>query len=277
MLVSESQNASLLDRQLTCIGANGNWILYFLPVTTSSGIFPVIFTLLWSRQTREAAIISPLVGLAAGIAVWISLSKSMFGAVSIATTSEQMPALYGSLTSLFTPAILSVVISLVKPQKFDFREFLRIELIEDKSQTSSSSASQVDVDVRGILSEGPDLAKSLNKEAGTTNEELSSSRQTSETLVHPFDEATLRHVKEWLKIAIAFLIVNVLVTIIVWPLPLYRNYIFGRTFFKSWVTVSILWQFFALFAVVIYPLFDGRHAIAKGVKGVWRDLEKKKQ
>lgn len=205
----------------------------------------------------------------------------MFGEVSIATTSEQMPALYGSLTSLFTPAILSVVISLVRPQRFDFREFLRIELIEDKSQTSSavvsSAASQVNGQAQQNAFGEHDLAKSLNKEAGTTNEELSSSRQTSGDLVHPFDEATLRHVKKWLKIAIGFLIVNVLVTIIVWPLAIYRDYIFGRTFFKSWVTVSILWQFFALFAVVIYPLFDGRHAIAKGVWGVWQDLEKKKQ
>ncbi|KXT06341.1 hypothetical protein AC578_9147 [Pseudocercospora eumusae] len=257
-------------------GANGNWILYFLPVTTSSGIFPVIFTLLWSRQTREAAIISPLIGLAAGIAVWIGLSYSMFGEVSIASTSEQMPALYGSLTSLFTPGILSIIISLIRPQKFDFREFLRIDLIEDKSQPASSQASQLN----GAT--GHDDAEKTNpspsKEPTQTYDLAHPSRTSSvDDLIHPFSDSQLQNIRKWLKIAVAFLIVNILVTIIVWPLPLYRNYIFGRTFFKSWVTMSIFWQFFALFAVVIFPLFDGRHAIVKAVKGLSGDLRRKKE
>lgn len=262
---------------LNYAGANGNWILYFLPVTTSPGIFPVIFTLVWSRQTKLAAIISPLVGLVAGVSVWIGLSYSMFGAVTIATTSEQMPALYGSLTSLFTPALLSVVISLIKPQRFDWREFLRIDLIEDKSESSSAVASsresQVLEDEKKVTTE-TSAADVSPVEAG-----LDGLRHTqhSSDLVHPFDEATLRHVRKWLKIAIGFLIVNCLVTIIVWPLPLYRDYIFGKTFFKSWVAVSVLWQFFALCAVVIYPMFDGRHAIGKGIKGIWLDLQKRVQ
>lgn len=270
---------------LNYAGANGNWILYFLPVTTSPGIFPVIFTLVWSRQTKAAAMISPLVGLAAGIAVWIGLAYHMYGAVSIATTSEQMPALYGSLTSLFTPAILSIIISLIRPETFDWREFLRIEMIQSESEESSAVASLHD----GQVLDEEKTATTSNvtrnfSPTASSGEEIPSKAQRGQQqyqplseIVHPFDAATLRHVRKWLKIAVGFLVVNCLVTIIVWPLPLYRDYIFSKTFFKSWVTVSILWQFFALCAVVIYPLVDGRHAIGKGVKGIWRDLHAKRE
>jgi hypothetical protein len=57
-------------------------------------------------------------------------------------------------------------------------------------------------------------------------------------------------------------------------MPLYRDYIFGKQLFSGWVAVSILWQFFAVLAVVIYPVWDGRSAIGDTVKGIVGDLEK---
>jgi len=272
---------------LNYAGANGNWILYFLPVTTSPGIFPVIFTLVWSRQTKLAATISPLVGLTAGIAVWIGLAYSMYGEVSITSTSGQMPALYGSLTSLFTPALLSIVISLLRPERFDWREFLRIGLIEDNNQdqsgVASSSASQVQDDEKphsgNVLTTVGYVATGESDSSGKPQQKVlvPAADHPVTDFVHPFDEATLRKVRMWLRIAIGFLLLNIAVTILIWPLSLYRDYIFGKTLFKSWVTVAILWQFFALCAVVIYPLVDGRHAIAKGIKGIWLDLQKRSQ
>ncbi|KAH9828598.1 SSS family solute:Na+ symporter, partial [Teratosphaeria destructans] len=264
-------------------GANGNWILYFLPVTTSPGIFPVLFTLLWSGQTKLAAIVSPLIGLCAGIGVWLGLSYSMYGAVTIATTSEQMPALYASLTSLFTPAVLSVVISLVRPARFDWQQFLQIGLVRDSGSERPRSVEPSDSSTsEGEKAYGREGISELGTVPGPGTDDkqpLSAidhvrTQQETKQLVHPLDDATLRHIRKWLKIAIAFLVLNISVTILIWPLSMYRDYIFGKTFFKSWVSVSILWQFFALLAVVIYPLFDGRHAIGLGLTGLWSDLRK---
>ncbi|KAF2768790.1 SSS family solute:Na+ symporter [Teratosphaeria nubilosa] len=262
-------------------GANGNWILYFLPVTTSPGIFPVLFTLLWSRQTKLAAIVSPLIGLCAGIGVWLGLSYSMFGAVTIATTSEQMPALYASLTSLFTPAVLSVAISLVRPASFDWQKFLQIGLVRDSGSESSRFVEPSDSGTsEGEKAYGRDGISGLGNASGAGSDEKQpfsaidhvATQHETDQLVHPLDDGTLRHIRKWLKIAIGFLLVNISVTILIWPLSMYRDYIFDKTFFKSWVSVSILWQFFALLAVVIYPLFDGRHAIGMGLTGFWSDL-----
>jgi len=69
-------------------------------------------TLTWSRQTKLAAVLSPLFGLAGGVGVWLGLSKRWYGAITIATTSEQMPSLWAALISLFGPLVSSIVISL---------------------------------------------------------------------------------------------------------------------------------------------------------------------
>ncbi len=62
----------------------------------------------------------------------------------------------------------------------------------------------------------------------------------------------------------------VLITFVAWPLPLYRDYIFTKSFFAGWVVVSIIWQFAAFGAVVIFPLYDGHHDIAIGARGIWK-------
>jgi hypothetical protein len=58
-----------------------------------------------------------------------------------------------------------------------------------------------------------------------------------------------------------------------WPLPLYRDWIFTRSFFGGWVTVAIIWHFAAMGAVIVYPCYDGRHAIATSIRGVVGEIK----
>jgi hypothetical protein len=250
-------------------GATNNWSTYFRPIIACPGIIPLILTLLWSRQTRLAAILAPILGLASGVATWLSLSWYWGGAINIATTQIQLPGLYGACVSFFSPALYSVVISLIKPHTFDWREFLRIDLIEDETKSSQSSPAE-SVAGDNILNESKDatiLAHGNEKGDHRTPIHHTSNAQTPlDQVVHPFDEETLRHIRRWLKIASVYFVVNVLTTIVLWPMPLYRGYIFTRTFFDGWVSVAILWHFAAMFAVIVYPVWDGRRAIGKAVR-----------
>lgn len=77
-----------------------------------------------------------------------------------------------------------------------------------------------------------------------------------------------------------FFVGNVLVTIVLWPLPLYRDWIFMKSFFSGWVVMAIIWHFFALGVVVVYPVWDGRREIGRMVKGMageWRVWRGKKE
>lgn len=260
-------------------GANMNWINYFSPILTCPGIFPLMMTLFWSGQTRLAAIVSPILGLITGVSIWLGTAYSLYGKISIDTTSAQAPSLYGSMGSLFSPILYSVIISYIRPQTFDWREFLRIDLVEDESETESSTpaesetppSSQSVVVLNEAQTEKGERAEKAHQEPRTrrvTKANNAAATSSLDHVVHPFDEATLRYLRKWLHIAVGVLIFIVLITFIVWPMPLYRDYIFTRSFFNGWTTVAIIWQFFALFAVVIYPVWDGRHAIAKSVRGL---------
>ncbi|KAJ5935036.1 hypothetical protein N7466_004583 [Penicillium verhagenii] len=278
-------------------GANMTWINYLRPVISCPGIIPLILTLFWSRQTRLAAIVSPILGFFTGLAVWLATAGSMYGAVDIATTSNEYPALYAAIASFFSPALYSVVLSLYKPYQFDWREFLRIELTDEARLHAASDTSTLNEGVESNGEYSPDdlkdLKSSVNSLPGTAQSEpkrnldpeevqaleektnpatsppISTFQLSIDDVQHPFDDATLKELYKWLKIACTLFVVLFLVTVIVWPLPLYRDYIFTKSFFSGWTTVAIIWQFCAFGAVVVFPLYDGRHAIATGARGIW--------
>lgn len=264
-------------------GATNNWSTYFRPIISCPGIIPIILTLLWSRQTKLAALLAPILGLLSGLATWLSLSWYWSGAINIETTQEQLPGLYGAIVSFFSPALYSVVISLAWPSRFDWREFLRIDLIEDKSQPNSSLPSRLPSNE--AVDETKKRADSSEKEPYLVNGEegspvptppptISNARVPLDEVVHPFDEKTIEHIKKWFRIASTYFVVNVLVTIVLWPLPLYRDWIFTKSFFGGWITMAIIWHFAAMFAVIVYPIYDGRHEIARTIRGVRREWKK---
>ena len=286
--------------------ANMTWIFYFRPVLSCPGIIPLGLTLYWSRQTRLAAVVAPVLGFFTGLGIWLGTAKYMYGAVTMATTQQNYPALYGAIGSLFSPVLYSVVLSLSKPYQFDWREFLRIELIEEvqleestakdeqvhdrhhnhfsfhyeqPSATDEGNEERQGISVTTDSYERPADKETTNKRTEEIRIEPSSSTQseinlTLDNVHHPFDEETLKKLYHWAKISWAFFVVIVLITFVDWPMPLYRNYIFTKSFFSGWTTVAIMWQFFAFFAVVVYPLYDGRFAIAKAVTGVYGSLGK---
>ncbi|KAI1213287.1 Sodium:solute symporter family-domain-containing protein [Annulohypoxylon truncatum] len=289
-------------------GADMTWIGYFRPILSCSGIVPLGLALCWSGQTRLAAVASPVLGFATGLAVWLGTAKSLYGSINLATTEEGLPALYGACGSFFSPAIYSVLISRYRPYKFDWREFLRIELADEyqinphesgDSEESSISDEKKDIGDRKVDDDekhpAPPEPIFLSRELPTSSSEEEVSKATSpqpakptshrpkpqkqmrtpipiSEIQHPFPASTLLELQRWYRLAWAFFVFVVLVTFVAWPMPLYRDYVFTRPFFSGWTTVAIAWQFFSFLAVAVYPLYDGRREIAKGARGVWRAL-----
>ncbi|KAK5133986.1 hypothetical protein LTR08_007106 [Meristemomyces frigidus] len=265
-------------------GATNNWSTYFRPIISCPGIFPMMLTILWSRQTKLAAFLSPILGLLSGLATWLSLSWYWYGAINIQTTQAQIPGLYAAIVSFFSPALYSVIISLtISPQRFDWREFLRMELIEEKSPTSSTAPTIRASETALAEGEGVSTVNAEDEKNAPYQMTIpaapseSSEAKNLDDVVHPFPEETLVEIRRWRKYAIIYLVLNILVTIVLWPLPLYRDWIFTKTFFQGWVVMAIIWEFGALCAVVIYPVYDGRHAITITVKGMLSERWLKKR
>lgn len=54
------------------------------------------------------------------------------------------------------------------------------------------------------------------------------------------------------------------------------GYVFSKHFFTGWIVVGILWMFCSGFTVVIYPLWEGRHTMARTFRAVAGDITGKK-
>ncbi|ORY09164.1 Sodium:solute symporter family-domain-containing protein [Clohesyomyces aquaticus] len=115
--------ASAFSTMLHYVGVDLGWTLYMLGVLTCPGIFPTTFTILWRRQSKAAATISPLLGMATGIGVWLGSAYGLYGEVTIATTGATLPCVYGTVASAVSPLPYSVIITLFKPENFDWADF----------------------------------------------------------------------------------------------------------------------------------------------------------
>lgn len=170
-------------------------ILMEIGVVTCPGIFPMAFTILWRRQSRAAAILSPILGMATGIGVWLGTAQHFYGAVSVSSTGQILPCVYGTVASAFSPIVYSVLITLVKPQRYDWAEFRKEKLGLERLDSDS------DITVNGQGSE----------------------EQQNRTSFDP------QELKRWGRIAAFWSIATFLGHWVLWPLPMYGSkYVFGK-------------------------------------------------
>ena len=244
------------------VGINLGWTLYMLGillpysffyffqanpshsgVVTCPGIFPMIFTILWRRQSKAAAILSPVLGLATGLAVWLGTASRFSGEVTVASTGEVLPCVYGTVASCLSPIVYSVVITAVRPQKYDWSEFKKEKLSLEKLDANLTTAHD-HVPNEGSVEDGG--------RAAVDQKEL----------------------KRWGSIAAFWAAATFLGHWVIWPLPMYGSgYVFGKKvcfpgsfsftvltamkFYIAWVVVGIIWLWISMLIAIFYPIFDG--------------------
>ena len=86
-----------------------------------------------------------------------------------------------------------------------------------------------------------------------------------------------KYLKKWLLIAGVSTVIIFVVFMLIWPLSLYRDYVFTKSFFTGWVVVSGIWSILAFLAVGIYPLIEGYPAIRLVTSGLIAWLGGKRQ
>ncbi|CUM68058.1 uncharacterized protein PRCAT00005773001 [Priceomyces carsonii] len=249
------------------VGVNMTWLGYFLSMIICPGVIPLVLTITWDRQTRIAAFVSPIVGLASGLAIWLGTAYHYYGVVTITSLGEQLPCMFGAIAALFLPGILSVFLSLtIKRSVFDWNDLRKPDLIihdeetEGKESADSFEDKSIDAIKNGV-------------EKGYTSDVISTGLE--EVLETPENKKRLLSV--YLKIAYGAFFFVLLITWVLWPLPLYRDYIWGRTYFKGYIVVSLIWVYAALLVIGVYPLIHGRSSQLKILKGVYHDYIKRKK
>lgn len=118
-------SAAEFSIMLHFVGVNMTWFGYFYSMLNTLGVIPIIMLITWKHQSKTAFIISPILDIIAGLTVWIGSAYSLYGEVTITTTCEQLPCLYGGITALLLPGVSSLLISLIKPANYDWNELTR--------------------------------------------------------------------------------------------------------------------------------------------------------
>ena len=126
--------ATVLATVFQVIGLSLIWTLYFLGIIVCPGMVTLALTVLWKKQTWAAAVISPVIGIIGGLATWLATANHYYGELTVTSTGELLPCLWGTIVSSVVPALLSPTISYAFPrEEFIWERFNDIRLISDDS------------------------------------------------------------------------------------------------------------------------------------------------
>ncbi|ORX50841.1 Na+/solute symporter [Hesseltinella vesiculosa] len=229
----------VLSVLLNLTGINLGYLYTLMGVLISSAVVPLTLTLLWSKQNKMAAIVSPIAGFVLAIIAWLTTTYGLYGAITVETTSQNLPMMAGNLVALLSPVPVTLLLTFLKPDNYQFDSTRAIALVNDTESTTADKDPEVDVIVNT-----PDEIAFMHKSA------------------------------RFAKISSAILTVCLFLA---WPLPMFfSRYVYSKPFFTGWVVVSILWTFLAMAAVVFYPAYEARHSLKLMAKAVWADIRGKR-
>ncbi|SPO31376.1 probable DUR3 - Urea permease [Ustilago trichophora] len=248
--------ASGFSTMLFYIGISLTWTLYFLGLITCPAMVTLPLTVLWKKQTWLGATISPVVGMVAGIATWLATaSKYGNGVLDVTTTGELLPCMWGTIVAAFVPAILSPVITYLRPDPdFAWERFNDIKLIQDDSCSSNLDLTHLRSSQSSSQDDDPEKSHPATSPTHTSL---------------AFTHAEQRYMQKQSYIAGITALILFLAVWVLWPFIMYAaKYEFSKPFFVGWITVAIIWAFAALLIFTFLPLWQGRKLIARIFVGV---------
>ncbi|CAF0785772.1 unnamed protein product [Adineta steineri] len=204
--------------------------LYLLTgVIISGAVVPGALTLLWNRQSKWAACLSPPLGMICSVSAWLITAKVQYGSITVHTTGSNTSMLAGNIVALCSPMLFVPILSLIAPDKelYNFNSMKEIKRDDEESnKETDSSADQIERE--NIL---------------------------------------LRRNSKVARIT-AVVLTLCLIVIWPWPMY-GTAYIFSKPFFTGWIIVGIVWMFISFIIVGIYPVIEGRHSIASVCKKMY--------
>lgn len=103
-------------------GFSVNYLITAIGIFVDSAIIPMGCTILWKRQSLVAVIFVPLLSSTAAILAWLMTAYTHYGEVTINSTSQTYPLVAGNMISLCGPIVLTPLLSMIKPQIYDWEE-----------------------------------------------------------------------------------------------------------------------------------------------------------
>ncbi|TGO58879.1 hypothetical protein BCON_0050g00100 [Botryotinia convoluta] len=224
-------------------GISMGYLYLMMGVIISSAVIPATLTIMWAGHNRWAATLTPPLGLICAVIAWLVTAKKECGSLDVDCTGSNNPMLAGNVTALLSPLIFTPLFTLIFGwDKYDWKSMSDIRRGDDHDLADAA-----DVDLELVPGE---------TRASAAEEALEQTKLLRAS-----------------KIAKGMTVILTVALLILWPMPMYGSgYIFSEKFFTGWVVVGIIWLIGSTLTVGVYPVFEGRHSLARTAKAIYLDI-----
>ncbi|MYB30326.1 MAG: sodium/solute symporter [Cenarchaeum sp. SB0663_bin_5] len=126
----------LLGLALLHIGLSLQYVYLLMGILIGSAVAPIAMSLLWSRTGPHTAISGAIVGLVAGVAVWLASAYAIHGEITVLATGDTIPMLAGNISSISTSLVICVAGSMLTRNRFDFQMLRQKIVVLDEKMRS---------------------------------------------------------------------------------------------------------------------------------------------
>ncbi|RCK59165.1 Urea active transporter [Candida viswanathii] len=255
------------------------WLFNFLGCATASGVFPIALSFTWKDLNKAGAVGGSIGGMILAFIVWLVTCKTYTGAITVDNLSNQWVSFAGNVTALVMGGLISISLSLIWPANFDFEKTRnRTSLVKDaRDETQGGSRIEVN-EIHGRSLDDYEEKKARSVNVGSSKDsdlQVDSDAQVNSPDTHSdldMDlDVAIDHTyldREFKKYAILVGVLAVILVIII-PVGLGASpYVFSPGFLLGYVIIIIIWLFFSMFYVVVWPLVESRDSIWRITKEV---------
>jgi len=233
------------------------WLYYVQGIVLSPAVIPIILTVWWSKLTRVGLLCGSIIGAILGMLAWMIGCWKIFGVINIPNLALPESAVCSGLTGLMFSGLITVFVSLLKPDNYNFEGTRAIAML-DGSEKHDSDSDPVSGEKREKSSS--DFEEGLRPTEGAHEDS-------------PIDHGTLLRVFKraaWYSSAMSAIVILIV------PLPMFfSHYVFSERFYTFWVSCSIVWVFLSGTFCVVLPVVESWKEMAIIVKGLGRLISAK--
>ena len=230
---------------------------------------PIAAATCWSKANKWAAVGGSISGLVLGVTAWLVTAASLYGEVTIASTGRDFSMLAGNVTAIGVGALVTVVGSLIWPEDYDFEGTRNLNAEHSIAPVTREPETPVTPDL-------DEKDKDLGQEKEVQPSTLTVPRELGDLSVEQ-PEIDFVGLNKAFRFACVSSIGLFTVLLILVPMPLVGSgHIFGVKSFTAWVSVGIAWCLLAGLIITGLPLFESRKALGDIVRGICRDLSRKR-
>lgn len=233
------------------IGIDLGWLFLVMGLLIGGAVFPAAFAITWKGQTNAGALSGAVTGLCAGLIAWLVTAHQYYGSLSVSTTGMEYPTLAGNLAAIMIGLIVTVTVSLAKPEPFNWETTRSINAPSSLATTPSSGSIEKELDEKADPNRNNNLPTVRDEEQDMREDELAV--EEPKKLRRAFKVACIASFL--LTFSMDFLI----------PIPMFlSHYVFSQGFFVAWVVITFGWVFCSTAISVILPVWE--------TAGFFRDL-----